>query len=279
VLGPGHAVVRVNAQLDFDTTETTSQTYVAPTPSMAPLTEATTSEAFNGAGAGAGGALGQAWPTLTATSGAAGGGTYTKSEKTANNPIGTVVKKSQAAPGSVKRLTVAVVLDSAKSGVNAADVQQLVGNAVGLDATRGDSVQVSSVAFDTTAAKAAAKQLADAEGAARTATYIDLGKKAGLGLVVLIVLFLVWRRRGARDSATRVSAVASDLPAEGTVLVGGALPDGRVPALTAAAQDGAGDADVRAKRERMRSELSAFVDSQPDDIAQLVQSWLSERKS
>ena len=41
VLGPGHAVVRVNAQLNFDTTETTSQTYVVPSPSVPPLSEAT----------------------------------------------------------------------------------------------------------------------------------------------------------------------------------------------------------------------------------------------
>ena len=141
-------------------------------------------------------------------------------------------------------------------------------------------MQVSSVPFDTTAAKAAAKQLTDAQAAQRTATYLDLGKKAALGLVVLIVLFLAWRRRGSTAAATRVSALARDLPAEGTVLVGGAITDGHPPALTAApAPDTASDPAVRLKREQMRSELAAFVDSQPDEIAQLVQSWLAERKS
>jgi flagellar M-ring protein FliF len=277
VLGPGHAVVRVNAQLNFDTTETTSQTYVVPSPSVPPLSEATSNESFNGAGAGAGGALGQTWPTLTATSGANGGGTYSKSDRTVDNAVGTVVTKAQAAPGSVKRLTVAVVLDAGKSGVNTANISQLVGNAVGLDPTRGDSVQVSSVAFDTTASQAAAKQLADAQAAERNATFLDLGKKAAIGLVLLIVLFVAWRRRGKAAAATRVSAVASDLPAGGTVLAG-ALTDGRVPALGAAPDDGM-DEDTRARRDRMRQELTAFVDSQPDEIAQLVQGWLAERKS
>jgi flagellar M-ring protein FliF len=171
---------------------------------------------------------------------------------------------------------VAVVLDAGKSGVNTANIQQLVGNAVGLDPTRGDSVQVSSVAFDTTASQAAAKQLADAQGAQRTATFLDLGKKVAIGLVLLVVLFVAWRRRRTA-AATRVSAVASDLPAEGTVLAG-ALTHGRVPALGAAPDDGL-DEDTRARRERMRQELTAFVDSQPDEIAQLVQGWLAERKS
>jgi flagellar M-ring protein FliF len=193
-----------------------------------------------------------------------------------DNAVGTVVTKAQAAPGSVKRLTVAVVLDAGKPGVNTADIQQLVGNAVGLDAGRGDSVQVSSVAFDTTAAKAAAKQLADAQSAERTATFLDLGKKAAIGLALLVVLAVAWRRRTS-VGGTRVSAVASDLPAEGTVLAG-AITDGRAAALGAAPDDGV-DEDTRLRRERMRRELTAFVDSQPDEIAQLVQGWLAERKS
>jgi flagellar M-ring protein FliF len=167
------------------------------------------------------------------------------------------------------------VLDAGKSGVNTTEISQLVGNAVGLDTTRGDSVQVSSVAFDTTAAKTAAKQLADAQAAERNATFLDLGKKAAIGLALLVVLAVAWRRRRTAITDTRVSAVASDLPAEGTVLAG-ALPDGRMAALGAAPEV---DEDTRLRRERMRHELTAFVDSQPDEIAQLVQGWLAERKS
>jgi flagellar M-ring protein FliF len=279
VVGAGHAVVRVNAQLDFATTETTSQTYVVPSPSVPALSEATSSESYNGAGAGAGGALGQTWPTLTATAGSAGGGSYAKSDRTVDNAVGTVVTKAQGAPGGVKRLTVAVVLDAAKSGVNAADVEQLVGNAVGIDVTRGDSVQVTKLAFDTTTAQAAAKQLAQAQAAERTAGYLDLGKKAGIGLVLLVVLVVAWRRSRA-SAGTRVQAIASNLPAEGGVLLGGpALGDGRLAAIgPGSAAPPQEDEQARARRNRMQSELAAFVDSQPDEIAQLVQSWLAERK-
>ena len=286
VLGPGHAVVRVNAELDFDTTETTSQTYVAPSPSIPPLSEATSSETFTGPGAGAGGALGQTWPTLTASSGGSAAGTYAKGDRTVDNPVGTVVTKAQAAPGSVKRLTVAVVLDAAKAGgVNPSDIQQLVTNAVGIDPKRGDTVQVSKLAFDTSATQAAAKQLADAQSAARTAGYLDVGKKAGLALLVLLALFLGWRR--SRGGGARVEAVATDLPAEGNVMLApelqAALGDGRLLALAAGRGGGPGlrpgnGDEQRIRREQMRDELTAFVDSQPDEIAQLVQGWLAQRK-
>jgi flagellar M-ring protein FliF len=281
VLGPGHAVVRVNAQLNFDTTETTSQTYVSAS-GVPPLTEATSSETYAGGGGGAGGVLGGTWPTLTGGAGAGSGGSYAKSDRTVDNPVGTVVTKAQAAPGSVKRLTVAVVLDAAKAGVAPADVQALVTNAVGLDAKRGDAVQVSRMAFDTTAAQAATKQLAEAQAAEKTAGYLDLGKKAGIGLAVLAALLVGMRRR--KQAGPRVEAVASDLPAEGTVMlapeVQAALSAGRLPAL-AGGRDalGAGPDDAaRAGRERMREELSTFVDNQPDEIAQLVQGWLAQQR-
>jgi flagellar M-ring protein FliF len=287
VLGPGHAVVRVNAELDYAATETTSQTYVSAS-GVPPLTEATTSEAFNGAGGGAGGVLGQTWPTLTAASGSGNGGTYAKSERTVDNPVGSVVTKAQGAPGAVKRLSVAVVLDAAKTGVATNEVQQLVENAVGVDAKRGDTVQVSKLPFDTTAAKSAAEQLAQAQAAERTAGYLELGKKAGIGLLVLLALLLGWRR-SRRE--TRVDATASDLPASGNVLlspeVQAAIAAGRLPALAGGATPPAlggpleleeDDAESAARRERMRSELAQFVDNQPDEIAQLVQGWLAERK-
>ena len=113
-------------------------------------------------------------------------------------------------------------------------MQALVGNAVGLDPKRGDSVQVSQLAFDTTAAQAAAKQLADAQAAERTAGYLELGKKAGIGLLLLAGADR--RDAPAREGRARGSRrVATDLPAEGAVLlapeVQAALSAGRLPAL------------------------------------------------
>ena len=275
VLGPGHAVVRVNARLNFDNTETTTQTYATQPP--VPLTESTASETYNGAGGGTAGALGQTWPTLAPTTGAGGGGRYAKNERTVNNGVGTTVSKAQAAPGRVERLTAAVVLDSATAGaVDPTQVQALVANAIGIDPKRGDSVQVDKLAFDTAATQAAQKELAEATAAAQRATYVDLGSKAGIGLLVLVALLAAVRRR---RRAPRIEAVASDLPSEGTLMlaqeVQAALAAGT---LRSPAALPSGTEDPARERERLRDEVAAFVDSQPDEIAQLVQGWLSQRK-
>ena len=92
------------------------------------------------------------------------------------------------------------------------------------------------------------------------------------------------RRR--KKAGPRVEAVATDLPAEGTVMlapeVQAALAAGRLPALGAGggldALAAAPDDGARAARERMREELSTFVDNQPDEIAQLVQGWLAQQR-
>jgi flagellar M-ring protein FliF len=287
VLGKGRAVVRVNAELNFDSSHTTSKRYVQET-TLPPLAEATSSESYGGGSAGTGGALGQTWPTLVPGSGGAAGGNYVKVERTVNNAVGEVVNETKAAPGSVKRLSVAVVLDSkAAAAADPAQIQNLVSNAVGIDARRGDTVQVDEIEFDTTATETAAKELAEAQKAAQTAQYVDLGKKAGLGLLLLIAAILLLRRRKSKPEP--VEAVATDLPQvlpppepvppqamiqtseeERLAISAGALENRNVDP----------DAlDPTLERELLRNEVAKFVDQQPEEIAAIVQGWLSQRKN
>lgn len=290
VIGKGRTVVRVNAELSFDSSHTTSKTYV-PQTGLSPIARATSSESYGALNGGAGGPLGQAWPSLTAGAGAGSGGTYVKVQETVNNPVGEVVNETKAAPGGVKRLTVAVVVDTkAAPGATAQQIQDLVANAVGLNPQRGDSVQVDRIEFDTAAAATAAKELAQARSAAKTAQYIDLGKKAGSVLLLLILAIVFLRRRKA--DPPRVEAVATDLPAvlSPTPALTPAQAQGHLLqtseeerlAISAAALEGreheAEVLDPSLERELLRNEVAKFVDQQPEEIAAIVQNWLSQRQ-
>jgi flagellar M-ring protein FliF len=291
VLGAGRAVVRVNATLNYDTQDTTSERYVQEN-GVNPLSESTTTETYTGAGANAGGVLGSTWPDLTATATGGGTGDYSRRERTVNNSVGKVVARTQAAPGAVERLSVAVVLDSRANGqaqaaaVTPQQVEALVSNAVGLLANRGDSVQVTSVPFDQTTTQAVQKELTDAASAARTQGYIDLGTKAAAVLAVLIVLLVLRRRRRkAAAEAAKIRAVASDLPrsfmdesllsAEQRQLIA-ALPEQPTGGSAAPVTDG--QLNPAAEREQLRKEVTQLVGSQPDEVAQVIQGWLSQRK-
>ncbi len=278
VFGPGKAVVRVNAQLDYDTRETTREVYLS-SPAVTPLSEATSREIYGPGAEGAGGQLGVISPTLTPYTAGAGDQGYVKEERTVNNAIGKELTTEKAAPGGVERLSIAVVLDATTLGAtDTTTVQQLVASATGVDAARGDIVQVDKLPFDTAAAEEAQKELAQAESAARTAGYVDMGQKAGLVLLAVIVaIVLMIRRKKSAPASVEVSA--SDLP-------DGVLMPARLEALAAErrrelgpgpAQEGL--ANPALERDQMRDQVASFVDSQPEEIAQLVQGWLTQRGS
>jgi flagellar M-ring protein FliF len=280
VLGKGKAVVRVNAELNFDSTDTTSETYVTQS-GISPLSRATSSESMVNMGAGAGGNLGVTYPSLTPGSGIGGvGGTYVHVEETVNNPVGKVVSRTQAAPGGIKKLSVAIMYDASLKGIQQSDLEALATEAVGLDPQRGDTVKAQAIAFDTTATSAAAAELKKAESAAKTSQYLDLGKKAGIGLLLVIVAFLMLRRRRkqAAEDRARVEATASDLPQPALLQTS---VDEQL-AIAAGAHEAREEAEVldrSLERELLRDEVAKFVDQQPEEIAAIVQGWLGQRKS
>jgi flagellar M-ring protein FliF len=184
-------------------------------------------------------------------------------------------RSTDTAPGGVKRMTVAVVLDSkTAAGLNPTRIQNLIANAVGLDPARGDTVQVDNLPFDTTAADAANKELAAAAKAARNTQYLEIGKKSAIALLILIVLFVVLRRR-KKDADTVIDVTADDLPNNGMLMNVGqpaAIGGGPGEQLAIAAES-------EKTRNKMKDDVTALVDNQPDDVAEMLQGWLAERKS
>jgi len=149
VVGQGNAVVRVNAQLNYDTRHSTSESYL-PSP-VIPLSEQTSRETYGSSGNAAGGVLGVVTPSPIASPSGTGG--YLKEAATRNNGVGKVITEEQAAPGGIERLTAAVILNADASGAaDTAKIQALVSSALGVDSTRGDLVTVDTMPFDKTTA-------------------------------------------------------------------------------------------------------------------------------
>ncbi len=283
VVGPGHAMVRVNAELNFDATDVTSETYLA-SPGATPLSEATSVETYGNGSAPAGGLLGVTTATATPVGGSPGASGYYKADRTVNYGVGKVVTNDKKAPGGVKRLSVAIVLDATTAGsVDLKAIEGLAANTVGIDTARGDKVTVNAMPFSTTTAEAAAKELAAQQKAAQTAQYIDMGKKAGLVLLAIIIGFLFLRsnKKANERAQVSISATASDLP-DGVLMPSrlDAIGGDRMAALTGEpAAGGVVVPDEVLDRDRLRDEVSSMVDAQPDEMVALVQGWLSERQT
>jgi flagellar M-ring protein FliF len=272
VVGPGHAVVTTNAQLDFDQTETKTQTFT-PDPTLPALSEKISKEAYNGAQGPTAGVLGP--DNIQVPNGAnAAGGQYENSTTVRDNAVNNAVETRLAAPGNVKKLTVAVLLDSTVAGmVNVADMQKLVGAAAGIDATRGDTIAVGAMPFDTSAATAAKEALAAAAAAEKQAEQMSLIKTGAMVLVVLILIFLAWRASRRAKKRTKLS----DAELKHLEDMQAALEMQRLAELNAAipsAIESANKAEDLAREERKR-EIEQMVEEQPEEVAALLRGWLT----
>jgi flagellar M-ring protein FliF len=271
VVGPGNSTVQVTAELDFDKAVTETTDY-QPDKKIPALQEDISRETYNGTGGGIGqgigGVVGVDDQTDTgAGTGTTGGNDYSNETSSVTNGVDTVKETRETAPGALAKLNVGVVLDTnTTQSISATDVRTLVGDAVGIDSTRGDTVRVVQMPFDRTSEEAAKAELeasAKAEAAAARTDLIEKGAMVGAVLLVLLLALLSARRKNKkREQAT--TYVVEQLRQERQAIE----PPPAALALTEVEQ---------VETSNVREELSALIERQPDDVAQLLRGWLVER--
>jgi flagellar M-ring protein FliF len=253
VLGPGRASVVVRAELDFDERSTESETY---TPESAtPLRQQTIEETFTGSGAAPVGSVGVDGEALGVDESDAYD--YDRRESTTEYGIDRVLVKTLDAPGTVQRVSVAVVVDDGSAtGAAAPDVtalEELVAAAIGVQPDRGDTIEVTAVPFPASAVPSA-EDPAPAGG-----SILDLIPKVVGGLALLVVAAALFLMSGGSKRKSGKAGVLGE-PA--------ALPAGGMPA------GALGDVEVGG----LAADVVELVDRQPEEIATLLRSWLADRR-
>lgn len=280
VVGPNGAVVKVTANLDFDQTETKSQNYVY-NPNTPPLSESNKRETYTGTGGNnAGGVLG---PDNIQVPNGGGTGDYSSTQETRDNAVGMVTEVRKSAPGAVDKLNVAVLLDSATAAaVDPAEVQNLVSSAAGLDTARGDTIAVSSMQFDKSAANEAARQLAAERAAEKQQQMMNLFKVGGAAAVIgLLLLIAWWRSRRARRKAlsekelAEIEALQAEIEAS---RARAALEAAERDAIEAGPEVDPNEIEQE-RRDGFRADIAKLVEQQPEEMAQLLRGWLADRRS
>ena len=292
VVGLGNAVVAIAPTLDFDQRTTKTQTVLKDP--VVPVQYTKTNESYSGNGNVPGGTIGAATGGTTATSTAKN--QYGKTTEQITNTVGSIIEDRTGAPGAVKRLTVAVMLNQATAGkLDKNALSSVVGKAVGLDTTRGDTIDLQVMPFNTTTQDAAKAQADAAASDASKAGMFDIARKAGIAILVLLVLglaFLSSRRQEREELDDEWLKALGPAPFGMDVSVG-------VPVGARAGMDsldsGPGllsldpaeggrlaigadvDADVR-RRALEKQEVGDLVSRQPDQVAQLMRGWLADRR-
>lgn len=263
VTGADTASVVVRAQLNFDEQSTESETY-APDSAIA-LREQTVDEQFTGSGTPPGGTLGVDGEEIVVAEDG-DGYVYDRSEVVREYGVDRVISRSVTAPGAVEQLSVAVVVDDGSltgAPVPAvAEIEQLVGAAVGIDANRGDTVSVSTVAFPVPEAVADAEEAVEPPAAPLDPMAMLPQIIGGLVLLVVAAGLLLMSRSGKKN----VVEVVNDGP--GPFVLGSGDSADLEPVGVGAGVNGDG----------VESDVLSMVQRQPEDVAAMLRGWLADKR-
>jgi flagellar M-ring protein FliF len=270
VVGEGNAAVQVNALLNFNQSQTTTnglQLNAQGQPVTAPTGQNTSNSTYNGTGTPPSGVLGSSQaPTTTG-----GNGTYSTTSSQVTNAVGQVTQTVKQAPGQVQRTSVAVLLNSSKK-VNEAQVRSLVTAAAGLNTASGDQLVVTAMPF---AAAGSAQTTAAAAASASAHRQQELEHAGEIGGLVLLLAAMVAatviaakRRRPLYQEIAlgELSPMVPMIPVEEERNPTGELPAVRVSPTLQLGSDA------------VLAQVNQFVEQRPAEAAQLLKSWADERE-
>jgi flagellar M-ring protein FliF len=290
VVGASGAVVEVRAQLNFDKRARVTERFDR---RGVPLTNSTVRETYTGTPMGIGGVLG---PDGTPAVAEGGGTDYEKRQRDQQFAVGKVTEEIKTAPGDVERLSVAVLLDDgAPAEYGTGEIEALVTAAAGLDPERGDTIQVSRIAFDRSADAAAQEELERAAAEARQAEMMGLIRTGVIVFVILLVLALAYL---SMRRATKPKAEAVDIKRLQPLLDAQEEEERRALdelkllelerelasandtiALDQGATSGLELPPEVTERMQSHEEIAELIDNQPDEVAALLRGWLADRRS
>ena len=261
VIGNGKVKVKVNSDLDFDAVQ---KTVTTPDPNKVPVSESSSRETNSSAG----GRVGQS-PVdnnMNNTIADANGNTTSSKEETKTNyEVGKTEVKTITAPGEVRRLTASVVVDGNLDPRTEESVRDLVANAIGYKADRGDGISVVGMTFDPTLKDNAKKELEDMEKQAAQQKKMKLYRTIGIALTALlavIVLMIVLRKNRKKDEEEELGGL--------DVVIG----DNVAPKETV--EFAPIEFEVNDERTHIEKEIKKYASEKPDQVIDIVKSWIAE---
>ena len=170
--------------------------------------------------------------------------------------------------------------DGSQAEYSTGEIEALVTAAAGLDPARGDTVQVSRLAFDRSADEVAQEELERVAADKKSEATMALIRTAVIVAVILLVLALAYlsMRRATKPKATPVDIkrlqplLEAEQEAEQR-----ALTDLRQLEIEREAQELAIPPEV-AERVKVHTDIAELIDSQPDEVASLLRGWLADRR-
>ena len=302
VVGPNKAAVSVRAEFNFDSTESFTETFTPTTTEDEGIarSQQTVSESFTGPPSQTPGGVPGVTTNLpggeSAEAGAesTGAAEYARSETVTNFDISRSEQRIVSAPGTLSRLSISVFIDESIDADAVESIRSVL--ATQINESRGDLLSVQQLAFDTSAAEEALRQLEAAESQARITQFITIGVVV---LVAVGMLFFLFRlTRAIRGAVVPPKIEIPELAGSDArmALADGAGPEARallVEELRARSEDGdfppgfdeleeLPDLEqeelelMMRERDRMRTRLMTIARERPEEVVRLLETWLAQ---
>lgn len=256
VVGYGKAVVRVRAELDFDQQEIVDVQWG----NKVPRSTETTEEITSGQGTAGGGATGT-------PSNVPGGPTYPgggqastfnqqKTTSIVNNEIDRRESHRVVAPGAIKRLSVAVVVDGEQGDAQKqAAIRQAVAHAAGINFERGDQIDVAILPFNTAYWDTMQAEMEKEARRVRLQQWALIGGTILAILLTGIIVYLFVRRRRVPVLDT---TIGEPVPVEELLAIEEMV------------------SPEEKEMRKLREHIERLAKEKPEEVAQLVRTWLME---
>lgn len=257
VLGPGKAAARVSVELNFDQRTLDRQVFEPVVDDKGIIRSSQeVAEAFKGTTAAPGGTPGTTSNIPGYVAANNGQSNYEKKEVTRNYEINEIKEKVVSAPGSIKRLSVAVLVDANLPKAQQDSIAKVVSSAVGLNAARGDAISVESIPFSTEVLDKQRKEEQAYEQQQKMDLYIKIAAIVAGLLIMLYLIRMFTRRKAEEEAPVELEAIEPIVDRSET----------SKKELT----------QQEKEREAQRELIEKLAKARPEDAAQLVRMWLAE---
>lgn len=282
-LGDGNAFVRVSVELDFDDKKIDRQTFTPVVDESGIIrSQQDISESYNGESTIPGGPAGvqSNIPGYVAEDRSANA-EYERKESTRNYEINEENQKIIASPGSIRRLTVAVLVNDSITELQQEGLLRAVASAAGINEDRGDTISVEPMPFNTELRDQRLAQERQAQLRKDRILYTEI---AAMILIAALVLggFLMYRWKKRKE---RQAEIAERLAAERRAREEARRAEEAARRAEAEERQRALEANeieednlTPEERQQMteKDAILKFIDEKPADAAMLIKTWLAE---
>lgn len=271
IVGKGNVTVQVNTDIDFNSAKSTIESYVPLNEKGEGILTSSQSEV-------------ESYENPNQAPAAAGAGgknlNYSKQKNSTNYSVSKEIKQVIYAPGTIKRMTIAVAVNKILTAKEKEELQNLVLSASGADYARGDVITVSSLQFESIAEEKAQQDQMNKE-LMQENTVEFWTTKVGpllvvliLGLTALLVIKGLLKRTGGsaggggggRDEMYSSRTFEAQLPTikeEPTAMI----ENESLPQI---------EAHLDPELERVRMELNDTILADPSEAARILTSFIKD---